>query len=74
MKRYDNLKCLETINNVFDQPLFIKDQIYTVLYIDGDNITLNHILYANEYREFPLKFINENFEIYEEDKNTRSIR
>jgi len=63
MKKDDKFKCLKTVNNLLGQPLFIKGETYTVLYVDGDDdITLNHILYANEYRGFSLRFINEHFE------------
>jgi len=42
MNKDDKLKCLETVNNVFDKPLFIKDEIYTVLYVDGDDVVVNY--------------------------------
>ena len=61
MKINDKLKCLHTINNIFEQPLFIKDKIYNIIDIDNDSITLNHILYSNEYISFNSEFIKNNF-------------
>jgi hypothetical protein len=58
----DKFKCLKTINNIFRHPLFIKDNVYDVLSIDDEYITLNHVLYANEYSPFKLDFILINFE------------
>jgi len=58
----DKLKCLNSIYNIFQKPLFIKNYIYEVLGVDGDEITLNHILYANEYDSYNINFILENFE------------
>jgi hypothetical protein len=67
MKKGDKLRCLNTIKNVFHQPLFLKGEIYEVLYIDTENIktyvTLNHILYANEYMEYELEWVEKNFKI-----------
>jgi len=60
----DKLKCLKQINNLLEKPLFLKDNIYDVLDVDDRTITLNHILYGNEYGEFDIDFIKENFEIY----------
>lgn len=57
----DKLYCIETIFNVLGDPLFTKNQIYEVLDINGDGVTLNHRLYGNEYYEFYESFINEKF-------------
>jgi hypothetical protein len=43
------------------QPLYLKDKIYKVLNNENGEITLNHIVYANEYMPVPKKFIRENF-------------
>lgn len=65
MKKGDRLKCLNEILNPLGQPLFIKDEVYEVLYIDNEKflvmICLNHILYANEYNLFPIDWVLENF-------------
>lgn len=57
--------CLESVYNIFEQPLFIKDEIYEVLHYDEkcEYVTLNHILYANEYQSFPKSWINKYFEL-----------
>jgi hypothetical protein len=57
----DKLKCLKTINNLLQMPLFIENNIYEVLDVDEDNIILNHIMYGNEYGHFNIKLISENF-------------
>jgi hypothetical protein len=65
MRKGDKLKCLEDINNALGMPLFKKDHIYEVLYVDNEYTTiqvcLNHILYANEYQTFDLYWVNEKF-------------
>lgn len=65
LKKGDKLRCLETLSNVFGTPLFVKDQIYDVIFVDGDDIdaliTLNHTLIGNEYTEFDIIFINKHF-------------
>lgn len=63
MKIGDKLKCKNDINNLFECPLFIKDNIYEVLHIDGNLITLNHILYANEFADFEEEYVLKNFYI-----------
>ena len=60
-KKGDKLKCLRTIMNVIDKPLFVKDETYDVLDVDEGIITLNHILYANEYAGYDINFILRNF-------------
>ena len=59
----DILICIKSSNNTFGWPLFIKGNKYKVLYVDngGLDITLNHILYANEYGDWPVEFVNECF-------------
>lgn len=58
----DKLVCNETINNIYGYPLFYKDEIYEVLYVDiFGNPTLNHILYGNEYMDFKLEYIESKF-------------
>lgn len=61
MKIGDKLECLKTINNLLNRPLFVKGEIYEVLNIHGRRITLNHVLYANEYEEYDIDIINEYF-------------
>ena len=65
MRQGDKLRCLKTLNNVFGQPLFLKNEIYEVLYVDQEDVkiyvTLNHILYANEYQPYDLEWINKHF-------------
>ena len=64
MRKGDKLKCLEDIPNV-GMPLFEKDKIYEVLYVDNEDTTiqvcLNHNLYANEYKTFELTWVNRKF-------------
>ncbi len=65
MKQGDKLRCLKTIRNPFGQPLFLKGKIYDVLFVDTENVktyvTLNHILYANEYMPFEIEWVAQNF-------------
>ena len=65
MKVGDKLYCIETVENLIGYPLFIEGNIYKILDIlnDGeeDYITLNHILYANEYSEYSMKFVKKYF-------------
>lgn len=65
MIKGDKLVCKKTINNPFGMPLFEKDKIYTVIYIDDAGIKktvcLDHILYANEYSDFDMEWVLENF-------------
>lgn len=65
VKKGDTYKCTKTVNNLFGWPLFVEGDIYEVLHVEevmGNTlVTLNHILYANEYEEYELKFIEENF-------------
>jgi hypothetical protein len=65
MRKGDKLKCKEDINDLFGLPLFEKDRIYEVLYIDNESTTiqvcLNHNLNSNEYKSFDIVWINEKF-------------
>ena len=69
MRKGNKLICLNNIDNLLGQPLFIKDDVYDILYVDNEDvqimICLNHILYANEYNKFSLEFIKSNFSLYE---------
>lgn len=56
----DKLKCIKDSYNVFGDPLFVKDNTYEVLFVD-DEVTLNHILYANEFASFPMTFVKKHF-------------
>ena len=86
MKVGDKLRCIISVDNYLGKKLFIKDNIYEVLYIASMNIgadeivgvvsrksviTLDHILYANEYyNDWSLEFVNKHFiNIREERKN-----
>jgi len=62
-KTGDKLICKRNIYNMMDQPLFIKGETYTVLFNDTDNetVSLDHILYGNEYGEFDYDFVKKNF-------------
>ncbi len=46
-------------------PLFEAGKEYQVLYVDNEKpkimVVLNHNLYANEYAEYPIEWILENF-------------
>jgi hypothetical protein len=46
-------------------PLFKKGEVYETLWIDNEKvktfITLNHILYANEYMEYELEWVLKTF-------------
>jgi hypothetical protein len=65
MKKGFKLKCKEDINNMLGMPLFEKDKIYEVLYVNHEStevlVCLNHILYANEYNSWSLEWVNKNF-------------
>lgn len=71
IKQGDKLICLEDVNNIFGQPLFVKGEVYDVIYVNNENITttlcLNHILYANEYSEFDLEWVINKFNKYERE-------
>ncbi len=73
MRKGDNLICLNTIKNPFGKSLFEKDKVYTVLYVDNESVIktvcLNHILYANEYSDFDLEWVNKNFKLKNERKD-----
>lgn len=61
MEKGDKLICLYNIDNFFGQPLFVENQIYTVLDVSDDEVCLDHTLYANEYSYFETKWVLENF-------------
>jgi len=65
MKKGFKLRCKEDINNMIGMPLFKKDEIYEVLYVNQEStevrVCLNHILYANEYNSWSLEWVNKNF-------------
>lgn len=58
MKIGDKLHCLETLNNLFGAPLFIKGHDYEILSITETGITLEHILYGNEFIEFDFDILS----------------
>jgi len=60
-KKGDKLLCIKKIYNLFDQPLFIKNKIYTILYIDNNYLIMDHILYGSEYGGFDIDYVHENF-------------
>ena len=65
MKKGDKVKCLKTIKNLLGCTLFEKGKIYNVLHVDNETVrvmvTLDHILYANEYMEYDLDWVLKNF-------------
>lgn len=67
MRKGDKLICKETVNNIFGMPLFERGKEYEVLYVDNEKsnimVVLNHNLYANEYNEYPIEWINKNFRV-----------
>jgi hypothetical protein len=74
MKVGDKYICNKTINNIINQPLFIEGYIYKILYIDKEGlITLDHIMYGNEYGDFSKEFLNNNFTSMENISSDRSI-
>jgi len=71
MRKGDILICRENVNNFLDMPLFEKGKEYKVLYIDEQEVTLNHNLYANEYQSYPIKWVNEKFTTLDEFRNNK---
>lgn len=65
IRKGDKLLCTEDVNNVFGMPLFKKGETYEVLYVENEKVktylTLNHILYANEYMEHELEWVLKRF-------------
>ena len=61
LKIDDKVRCLKTINNLFGWVLFIEGDTYDVLNVTEYGVTLNHILYADEFEEYDFNFINQNF-------------
>lgn len=65
MKKGDRLICKKNINNIFGWPLFEKGKEYEVLYVDNEQVkvmvVLNHNLYANEYMDYSIDWVNKNF-------------
>ena len=65
VRKGDKFLCINEVNNVFGMPLFKKDEVYEVLYVDHEQVktyvVLNHILYGNEFAEHELQWILENF-------------
>lgn len=65
MRQNEKLICINDIYNVDGNILFKKDEIYTVLYVDNEQVSvlvcLDHILYGNEYASFDIQWVLENF-------------
>lgn len=65
LRKGDKFICNKTINNIIGWPLFEEGKVYDVLYVDNEQaeikVMLNHNLYANEYIEYPIDWINNNF-------------
>jgi uncharacterized protein YlbG (UPF0298 family) len=65
MRKGDKLICINEITNIMNMPLFEKGKTYEVLYVDNEDVEvmvcLNHILYANEYNNFSVGWVNKNF-------------
>ena len=68
MKPGTKLVCTKDVLNIMGNFLFRKGDTYDVLFVDAEDgdITLNHIMYANEYHCLPRKFIDENFVVENE--------
>lgn len=63
IKKGDQFRCRKNIVNLFGWPLYIKDNVYKVIGMrDNDEITLDHIIYANEYQSITKEYIFKNFE------------
>jgi hypothetical protein len=66
-KKGDKLICIKQIINMLGDPLFIKGETYEILHIDNDIhdnilfITLDHIMYGNEYGDFTKAYVDKNF-------------
>jgi hypothetical protein len=65
IRKGDKFLCTEDVNNVFGWPLFEKGKEYKVLGVDNEKIkifiTLEHVLYGNEYMEHELEWILKRF-------------
>lgn len=62
MKKGDKILCIKTLNNIFGEPLCIKNQNYTVLETNGlTYFIINHILYTNEYGELSMSDFDKYF-------------
>lgn len=65
MKKGDKLICIKPVNDFLGQCLFEKDKEYEVLHVDNEKvkvyITLNHILYDNEYNTWEIEWIYKHF-------------
>jgi hypothetical protein len=53
--------CIETINNIFSMPLYVKGEVYKVLWLDDEYVILNHILYGCEYAPNTKKYLEGKF-------------
>ena len=74
MKVGDKYICNKTINNWLNQPLFIEGYIYKIIYIDKEGlITLDHIMYGNEYGDFEKEFLEKNFTSFNDIERTMFI-
>jgi hypothetical protein len=65
IRKGDKFLCTEDVNNLLGWPLFEKGKEYDVLWIDNEKvkifITLNHVLYGNEYMEHELEWVLKRF-------------
>lgn len=65
MKKGDKLICREDIKNILREVIFEKGKVYEVLYVDNEKtkvmVVLNHKVYDDEYKEYSLEWINQNF-------------
>jgi hypothetical protein len=65
LRKGDKFICNKTINNILGLPLFEEGKVYDVLYVNNEQVeimvVLNHNLYANEYMEYPIDWIKNNF-------------
>ena len=67
MRKGDKLICKKDIKNIFGWILFEKGKVYEVLYMNNEDVKvmvcLDHTLYANEYNQFTLEWVNEKFKL-----------
>jgi len=64
LKVGENLICVKEVNNLIDMPLFIEDEIYTVLHVDWNYIKLEHL--GSEFSDYTIGFIREHFKTLKE--------
>ena len=65
IRKGDKLLCIKEVSNVFGLSPFKKGEVYEVLCVDNEQIktyiTLNNMLYSNEYKEYEIEWVLNNF-------------